>query len=224
MVRVHPGAPLFESPAGRRHPGAMPRYHASIVSEGFLLLRRSFAWVVLCLLLLAGCGGGDASHGSEVSDRTDVSDRSEPSGKSERPAAYNPARRTQLADLPVAEVRIGEQVMPVWIAANSLTREEGMMHLTDAEVPDDHGMLFVFLEEAPLSFWMRNTLIPLDIAFLDAKGEVLNTERMQPRDPTPIPSKGPAKYALEAKAGTFKRLGLRPGMTIKLPAGLSAID
>jgi len=198
------------------------------VSEVCLQARRDVALFLLCLLL-AGCGGArpntsDQSEKSVRSNQRDVSDASISSDAAEGPSSYNPARRTQLADLPTAEVRIGSHVMPVWIAANSLTREEGMMHLTEAEVPDSHGMLFVFLEEAPLSFWMRNTLIPLDIAFLNAKGEVLNTERMQPRDPTPIPSKGPAKYALEAKAGTFERLGLRPGMTIQLPAGLAAID
>ena len=201
-------------------------YHPVAVSRVLTLILIAAPFLLACL---GGCFGSDRTGQTGRVSQTNQTSQARPtdlenSKQDAPPSGYNPARRTQLAELPKAEVRIGSHVMPVWVAANSLTREEGMMHLTDAEVPEDHGMLFVFLEEAPLSFWMRNTLIPLDIAFLDAKGQVLNTERMRPRDPTPIPSKGPAKYALEAKAGAFDRLGIRPGKTIQLPPGLSAID
>jgi uncharacterized protein len=112
--------------------------------------------------------------------------------------------------------------VPVWVVSTPKQRGEGMMFLKDRDVPKGHGMLFVFPQAIPLSFWMKNTYIPLDIAYLDASGKVLNTEAMKPHDETGVPSRGPALYALEMKRGEFARLGIRTGTKVTIPKNLSA--
>ena len=78
----------------------------------------------------------------------------------------------------------------------------------------DHGMLFVYPNSAPRSFWMENTSIPLSIAFLDETGRVLNIENMTPHDRTGVPSAGSAMYALEMNRGWFERNGVQVGAVI----------
>ncbi|MFK7840427.1 MAG: DUF192 domain-containing protein, partial [Bdellovibrionales bacterium] len=81
-----------------------------------------------------------------------------------------------------------------------------------AEIPNDYGMLFVFNEEAPRSFWMKNTLIPLDIIFVKRNGEILHIhENAVPLDLTPIRSDGNAYAVLEINGGLSKTLGLNSG-------------
>ena len=75
----------------------------------------------------------------------------------------------------------------------------------------DHGMLFVFDAPQPLAFWMRNTYVPLSIAFIDADGRILNIDDMAPRTDGTHPSKGLALYALEMKKGWFADRGIRAG-------------
>ena len=77
-------------------------------------------------------------------------------------------------------------------------------------MPADHGMIFVFRDESPRAFWMKNTLIPLDILYLDATGRVVSVKQMKPHDLTRVPSDGPAMYAIELNAGR-RRAGGREG-------------
>lgn len=83
---------------------------------------------------------------------------------------------------------------------------------------DDYGMLFLYEEEQPLSFWMMNTLIPLDIIFIDASGEVINIQHGKPRNVTPLPSSRPALAVLEINGGLAAKLGIRPGDRLMHPA------
>lgn len=79
---------------------------------------------------------------------------------------------------------------------------------------DDHGMLFVFGAMRPRSFWMKNTLIPLDIIYFDADGQFVSTVQMQPckKDPCKnYPSAGSAQFALEVPAGYVGKYGVGPG-------------
>ena len=78
-------------------------------------------------------------------------------------------------------------------------------------LPEDHGMLFVYPEEQILSFWMRNTRIPLDIAFIDRNGFILEIQQMQPHDDKSHASKQPAMYALEVRLGWFEDHEVEPG-------------
>jgi uncharacterized membrane protein (UPF0127 family) len=83
----------------------------------------------------------------------------------------------------------------------------------------DQGMLFVYPTEGPRSFWVKNTLIPLSIAYLNKDGLIVRIADMKPKDETPIPSSRPAMYALEMEQGWFVSHGVKEGMTVSgLPA------
>jgi uncharacterized protein len=88
-------------------------------------------------------------------------------------------------------------------------RQQGLMgrrHLSPGT-----GMLFVFPKEQGLGFWMKNTMVPLSIAFISKSGQILNIEEMYPYDLTTVRSQGDALCALEVPSGWFKRNGIHPG-------------
>lgn len=94
------------------------------------------------------------------------------------------------------------------------TRAQGLMYRQ--ELADDAGMLFDFLEERPVSFWMRNTFIPLDMLFISSDG-VIRTIHVNaiPHDPTSIPSQVPVQFVLEIPGGRSVELGIEPGDTVE---------
>ena len=80
------------------------------------------------------------------------------------------------------------------------------------ELPENQGMLFVFESTRILSFWMRNTFIPLDIAFIDDAGKIVDIQRMEPLDESKsYTSAAPALYALEVNAGWFAKNTIKVG-------------
>lgn len=101
----------------------------------------------------------------------------------------------------------------VEIAADDATREHGLMDRKS--MPADHGMLFVYPDDAVLTFWMKDTLIPLDMLFFDAQRRLVTLLADVPpckADPCGIyPSTQPARYVLELNAGTTARLGVHEG-------------
>ncbi len=104
----------------------------------------------------------------------------------------------------------GERVeVPVEIADTDEERQTGLMGRT--ALPEDAGMLFVFGAEQQLSFWMKDTLIPLSIAFIDSEGRIVDIQDMQPLDEAPHPSAAPAQYALEVNQGFFGARGIQVG-------------
>jgi uncharacterized protein len=113
-------------------------------------------------------------------------------------------------------VEIGGKPFTLEVAANDDDRQRGLMYRKS--MPGDHGMLFVFPSERPLSFWMRNTLIPLDILYLDRFGKVVSVSQMKPLDETGVPSGWPAKYAIELNEGTANTVGVKAGDVIRIPA------
>ncbi len=85
------------------------------------------------------------------------------------------------------------------------------------ELDRDRGMLFVWPDSAHRRFWMKDTSIPLSVAFLTGRGRILNIEGMEPaQTERTYPSQGPAQYALEVKRGWFARHGIRPGDQARL--------
>ena len=98
----------------------------------------------------------------------------------------------------------------VEVARTDRQREYGLM--CRKRLAPDRGMLFVFPRAAPQMFWMRNTLIPLDIIYIGENGRVVSISRnVQPLDERGAPSAGPAKYVLELAAGRAAQIGLLPG-------------
>ena len=108
---------------------------------------------------------------------------------------------------------LGDGKVSVEVADNQPSRSLGLMHRQS--VPQGTGMLFVFPNIDYHSFWMKNTHVPLSIAFIDSHGVVTNIEDLSPGDmKNKYPSK-PVCYALELGRGEFKRLGVRSGDTIR---------
>ena len=91
-------------------------------------------------------------------------------------------------------------------------RTEGLMHRRS--MPANHGMLFVFDHEARYCMWMRKTLMPLSVAFLDGRGRIINVDEMQPQTDNTHCATKPAKFALEMNAAWFKRRGMGAGTII----------
>ncbi len=106
------------------------------------------------------------------------------------------------------------------VARTPKQREQGLMFVED--LSKDQGMWFVFNNEQMRQFWMKNTLIPLDIIFVNSKLEVINiVHRAQPETLTPRRSKAPAQYVLELLGGQAKRRGLKAG-TLLSTCGLES--
>src|SRR5450631_1740456 len=119
-----------------------------------------------------------------------------------------------LADgLPTVQLTINSHRLVAEIAATVETRTVGLMHRFSLK--PDHGMLFVFNAPQPLTFWMKNTFVPLSIAYIGADGKILNIEDMAPQTETTHPSKGPALYTLEMKKGWFAERGIAAGDQVK---------
>lgn len=97
------------------------------------------------------------------------------------------------------------------VACDDLSRETGLMFRD--RLPESTGMLFVYGRSRKLSFWMRNTTIPLSIAFLDDAGKILQIEDMHPHDETRTVSMHLVRYALEVPQGWFERNGIGVGDT-----------
>ncbi len=98
----------------------------------------------------------------------------------------------------------------VEIADDDRERARGLMFRRS--MPNDQGMLFDFLDEERVSFWMRNTYIPLDMLFIKADGTIDSiAERTTPLSENSIPSKGPVRYVLEINGGLSHTLGIAPG-------------
>lgn len=123
--------------------------------------------------------------------------------------------------LPTTELSLGMHRIEAEVAAKDEVRMIGLMHRKS--MPTQHGMIFVFPVEARHCMWMKNTLLPLSVAFLDNEGKIINVEDMQPQTEDNHCASRPARYALEMNLGWFKARGGKPGMPIggieKLPPG-----
>ena len=113
------------------------------------------------------------------------------------------------AGLPTRTLTIGGHRLTVEIAATPEQRATGLMNRFSLQT--DHGMLFVFEAPQPLSFWMKDTYVPLSIAFVDMRGRIVNIEDMRPQDESPHFSKGFALYAIEMRQGWFAAKGIGAG-------------
>jgi uncharacterized protein len=112
--------------------------------------------------------------------------------------------------LRIAELKISNVPLTVEIADTPQASENGLMFRDS--LPEDRGMLFLFEQPKKASFWMRNTKIPLSIAYVDSDGKILEIKSMNPLDETVVPSRSDeVAYALEVNQGWFDRHGITPG-------------
>jgi len=115
--------------------------------------------------------------------------------------------------LPTVALTINGHKITAEVAATPEHRATGLMHRFSLR--PDHGMVFVFEHAEPQAFWMKNTFIPLSIAFMAADGRIINVDDMAPHDERTHLSKGPALYALEMRKGWFAERGIRAGDVVK---------
>lgn len=114
----------------------------------------------------------------------------------------------------VIQSESGEHVFNVELVDTAESRARGLMYVQ--ELAPDAGMLFDFKAERPVSFWMRNTFIPLDMIFITADGVVKNIHvNARPHDETSIPSDGPVQYVLEIPGGRSVELGIEAGDSVE---------
>jgi len=95
------------------------------------------------------------------------------------------------------------------MAITDAQRAQGLMYRKDLK--DGEGMLFIFEQDQILSFWMKNTLIPLSIAYIASDGRIIEIYDMEPGNLNPVYSSRSVRYALEVPQGWFGRAGLGPG-------------
>lgn len=158
---------------------------------------RHLAVVLLALHPLA-CSPADGGTGRATASST-----------SESPSDTPPAARSRLPERGEAWVVLDADTVRAEVASTSAQREEGLMYRE--EVAPGTGMLFVFDDEAIRSFWMKNTYVPLDIAYMDSSMRIVDIQQMEPRTEELYESSDPAMFALEVPLGWFEEHGIREG-------------
>ena len=111
--------------------------------------------------------------------------------------------------LPVVQLSAGMHLIRAEVAADMATRSRGLMFRKS--LAQNAGMVFVFDEASQHCMWMKNTLIPLSVAFLDDNGTIINIENMAPQTEDTHCAARPARYALEMDRGWFAARGVKPG-------------
>ena len=106
-------------------------------------------------------------------------------------------------------ISINGHELDVSLAEDDFNRTRGLMKVES--MGQDEGMLFRWPEANPRSFWMKDTSLPLDIAFISSDGSIINIEKMQPFSLKSVLSKEPASCALEVNSGWFQDRGIKPG-------------
>jgi uncharacterized membrane protein (UPF0127 family) len=167
--------------------------------------------VVVLILLLAGCSGPQADPDTGSQRTTQASSTAITRTEETTPGPPGPHTLT-------IDASGGKKVeVRVEVADNTFERARGLMYRTALGV--NRGMLFAYPEEQRLSFWMKNTLIPLSIAFIDSERRIVDIQDMKPLDDEPpsYVSADPAQYALEVNRGFFEERGVKVGDRVELP-------
>ena len=154
--------------------------------------------LVVLMLPAAGCSSTPAPH----------------------PAA--PSDEKQPQHLSTVTIRVADIPLTVEVARTQTEREKGMMFRT--KLGPDEAMLFVFERPANLVFWMKNTPVDLDLAYLGDDGEILQTASLTAYDLTPVYSGGPARFALELPAGWLEAHHVAEGAKVSIPPSVVGED
>ena len=119
----------------------------------------------------------------------------------------------------IVSITVGKDVYHIEVAITQEEQSLGLMNRKELK-PDD-GMIFLYKEDRKLSFWMKNTLVPLSIAFISKDGTIKEIHHMKPESLTPVISTHSVRYALELPQGSFERSGINVGDRIVLPAQIT---
>lgn len=176
-------------------------------------MRPAVVSLVALIFVLSGCGGGSGDNSGPDGDVQGSRTTVRPGGTTGEDARNTSELRTVTID-----ASGGERVeVRVEVADDVLEQARGLMYRT--ALAEDRGMLFVYDDEQRRSFYMKNTLIPLSIAFMDADGRIVDIQDMEPLDDEPphYVSAEPAQYALEVNQGFFEERGVELGDRADLP-------
>jgi len=127
-------------------------------------------------------------------------------------AAPFPGGAQQPQQLPTMPLNAGIHLIQAEVANTFDTRMTGLMHRK--KLGANNGMLFVFPDVARHCMWMKNTFVPLSVAFIDEQGVILNIADMQPLNEESHCASGPARFALEMNQGWFAAKGIKAGAKI----------
>ncbi|SRR5450830_881281 len=123
-----------------------------------------------------------------------------------------PVAAQQLLKFPTTTLNAGLYLIKAEVASNEAQREQGLMFREKLGI--NEGMVFAFGAPAGVCMWMKNTLIPLSVAFMDETGKIINIEEMKEQTLDSHCAIKAATYALEMNKGWFKQKNIKPGMTI----------
>jgi uncharacterized membrane protein (UPF0127 family) len=127
------------------------------------------------------------------------------------------AAESQSDSTVIIATRNARHTFTVELARTAEEMQRGLMFRTSLAA--DHGMLFLYADDQPVSFWMKNTFIPLDLLFIDRQGTILRiAQRAVPQSTALIPSGEPVRAVLEVNGGTAGRLGIAVGDRVLHPA------
>ena len=133
----------------------------------------------------------------------------------------NVKEKNNLSSMRTTPITItGKTTFTTYIADTGPTQQLGLMNTTESELPVDRGMFFVFPSDRLRNFWMHNTIIPLDIAYIRSDGTIVKIYTMEPLNEIGYPSIEPARFALEVRAGQFAQRGVVEGDHVEIPANL----
>ncbi len=138
-----------------------------------------------------------------------------------------PTQPNELDKLGTVRFSINDQPVQLWIANDTQERARGLMFITAKQMAPladgtDRGMIFIFDHSVRNSFWMKNTIIPLDIAYIDNDGVVVNTYTMAPLDDriNQYPPEAPYRFVIELNSGRLAAMNVRKGTKLKLPSSV----
>ncbi len=168
---------------------------------------------ILFLLLACGASEGQIPFGNGAEGRP-----SAPSGDpAASPLASAASTQERLPPPGEAWVIFGADTVQAEVARTPEEREQGLMY--QESLAKGRGMLFVFPDTQIRSFWMKDTFIPLDIAYLDAELRIVSILAMEPESLDPVLSGQPAMFALEVPLGWFAEMGIAVGAQARLVFG-----
>ncbi len=129
----------------------------------------------------------------------------------------NAYRHFQTSELKTVRIKLKGQTFVSWVMDTNAKREEGMMYLQNADFTEKQAMIFVFSEPEVQRFWMKNTFVNLDIAYVNPEKAIVKTYTMAAFDTVTDYSSGkPAQYVIEFKEGVFKKLKVKAGDKVEL--------
>jgi uncharacterized membrane protein (UPF0127 family) len=180
------------------------RARRGLLAGGLVLVGAGVAVVAWVLAVSAGLVGGDDPAMDDTPRTLTLEGAPTTGGAQARTVDY----RLEPAGGPATTVRLE-------VAADPAARARGLMGRT--EVPEGTGMVFLYRADVTEAFWMKNTIVPLSIAFVAADGRVVSVAEMTPCKADPCPTyapAGPYRYAVELAAGAFAAAGVAPGAEV----------